>query len=40
MTTKRTYSTIAGRSLDLSGLGREESDFLAAVSQRRVWPSG
>jgi phage terminase large subunit-like protein len=31
MATKRTYSTITGRSLPLGGLGRAERDFLAAV---------
>ena len=30
----RTYSTITGRSLLLGGLGRPESDFLAAVRRR------
>jgi transcriptional regulator with XRE-family HTH domain len=31
MTTKRTYSTITGRVLDLGGAGPDESEFLTAV---------
>jgi hypothetical protein len=34
MTTKRTYSTITGRVLDLGGAGADESEFLAAVRER------
>lgn len=34
MNTKRTYSTITGRILDLCALGGDESQFLAAVRSR------
>ena len=34
MTTKRNYSTITGRILDLGGVGADEAKFLAAVRAR------